>query len=86
MNKTISEKKAFLEEIIPLAADPSRKDEIQQKHYDFLLQDTNGGKMYKYRSFDSHGYALNSLIRSTALARIRSTIRLIRKWALTFNQ
>ena len=65
MNKTISEKKTFLEEIIPLAADPSKKDEIQQKHYDFLLQHTNGGKMYKYRSFDSHGYALNSLINGT---------------------
>ncbi len=65
MNKTISEKKAFLEEIIPLAADPSKKDEIQQKHYAFLLQNTNGGKLYKYRTFDSHGYALNSLINGT---------------------
>ena len=65
MNKTISEKKAFLEEIIPLAADPSKKDEIQQKHYAFLLKDTNGGKLYKYRTFDSHGYALNSLINGT---------------------
>ena len=65
MNKTISEKKAFLEEIIPLAADPSKKDEIQQKHYAFLLKDTNDGKLYKYRTFDSHGYALNSLINGT---------------------
>lgn len=65
MNKTISEKKAFLEEIIPLAADPSRKDEIQQKHYAFLLQNTNDGKLYKYRPFDSHGNALNSLINGT---------------------
>lgn len=62
---TSKEKKAFLEEIIPLAADPSKKDEIQQKHYAFLLKDTNGGKLYKYRTFDSHGYALNSLINST---------------------
>ena len=29
MNKTISEKKAFLEEIIPLVADPLKKDEMQ---------------------------------------------------------
>ena len=65
MNKTISEKKAFLEEIIPLAADPSKKDEIQQKHYAFLLKNTNDGKLYKYRTFDSHGYALNSLINGT---------------------
>ena len=65
MNKTISEKKTFLEEIIPLAADPSKKDEMQQKHYAFLLQNTNGGKLYKYRTFDSHGYALNSLINGT---------------------
>lgn len=65
MNKTISEKKTFLEEIIPLAADPSTKDEMQQKHYAFLLQNTNGGKLYKYRTFDSHGYALNSLINGT---------------------
>ncbi len=65
MNKTISEKKAFLEEIIPLAADPSKKDEIQQKHYAFLLKGTNGGRLYKYRTFDSHGYSLNSLINST---------------------
>ena len=63
--KTISEKKAFLEEIIPLAADPSKKDEIQQKHYAFLLKNTNGGKLYKYHTFDSHGYALNSLINGT---------------------
>lgn len=65
MNKTISEKKTFLEEIIPLAADPSKKDEMQQKHYAFLLQNTNSGKLYKYRTFDSHGYALNSLINGT---------------------
>ena len=65
MNKTISEKKTFLEEIIPLAVDPSKKDEMQQKHYAFLLQNTNGGKLYKYRTFDSHGYALNSLINGT---------------------
>lgn len=62
---TSEEKKAFLEEIIPLAADPSKKDEIQQKHYAFLLKDTNDGKLYKYRTFDSHGYALNSLINGT---------------------
>ena len=65
MSLTSEEKNAFLEEIIPLAADPSKKDEIQQKHYAFLLKDTNGGKLYKYRTFDSHGYALNSLINST---------------------
>ena len=59
------EKKAFLEEIIPLAAYPSKKDEIQQKQYDFLLKNTNGGKLYKYRTLDSHGYALNSLINGT---------------------
>ena len=65
MSLTSEEKKAFLEEIIPLVTDPSKKDEIQQKHYSFLLQNTNGGKLYKYRTFDSHRYALNSLINGT---------------------
>lgn len=65
MNKTISDNKTFLEEIITFAIDPSKKDEMQQKHYAFLLQNTNGGKLYKYRTFDSHGYALNSLINGT---------------------
>lgn len=65
MSITSEEKKAFLEEIIPIATDPSKKDEIQKKHYAFLLKDTNGGKLYKYRTFDSHGYALNSLINGT---------------------
>lgn len=64
-NYSSEEKRRFLEEIIPLATDASRETEIQQKQYDFFLKGTNGGKLYKYRTFDNHGYALSNLINGT---------------------
>lgn len=62
---TSKEKREFLEEVIPLASDPLCGNKMQKKLYDFLLENTNGGKLYKYRTFDSNGYALNSLINGT---------------------
>ena len=59
------DKKAFLEEIIPFIANPSKIPEIQDKLYKFLIHDTNGGKLYKYRCFDKEGYSVNGLLHQT---------------------
>lgn len=59
------EKRVFLEEIVPLAFDPSSKGIVHSKHCEFFLRETMNGKMYKYRSFDANGYSLDNLSTNT---------------------
>lgn len=35
--------------------------ELQEQLHQLLLNDTNGGKLYKYRAFDTNGYSLKNL-------------------------
>ena len=65
MSISSEEKKAFLEEIIPLAFDPSQKGIVPRQLYELFLRETTNGKMYKYRSFDRNGYALSNLSTGT---------------------
>lgn len=51
----------FLNEIIPLAADATKLSEAEQKIREYLLRNTNGGKLYKYCSFDIKGYNVNNI-------------------------
>ena len=55
----------FLDEIIALGFDTEKKSEFLQMLSDYLLKHTQDGRLYKYRAFDSNGYALNSLITGT---------------------
>lgn len=59
------EKREYIKKCLPLALDPANKSETQRKRYELLLRDSAEGKLYKYRTFDSNGYALNSLITKT---------------------
>ncbi len=54
------EKRKVLNEIIDGSKDPTKKEEVQKMLYDLMLRDTNGGKLYKYRSFDKDGYSLKN--------------------------
>ena len=58
---TSNEKREFLEKIILLSGDQANAEQVQRLQFDFLLHDTDGGKLYKYRSFDRKGYSLKSL-------------------------
>ena len=55
-NTTIKEK--LLDELIYLASDVSKENEAQQKLYKLLLDDTNEGKLYKYRSCNTRNLSL----------------------------
>ena len=55
------EKRAFMEEIIRMSHEKIQPLELQIQLHKFLLRDTNGGKLYKYRAFDSDGYSLKNL-------------------------
>jgi len=59
------EKRKFLEEIFKKARQNEQPIDIQRQWYKFLLRDTNGGKLYKYRSFDLEGYSLENLQENT---------------------
>lgn len=59
------EKRAFLEAVLPLAAVQGKGDEAQDKLYDFVLKNTNDGKLYKYRKLDKEGHSLENLLTGT---------------------
>lgn len=55
------EKKKLLEDMIKMSYQKIEPIELQRQLHTFLLRDTNGGKLYKYRSFDKDGYSLKNL-------------------------
>lgn len=55
------EKRDFINKLIALAAQHDEKLEAQEELHKMLLRDTNGGKLYKFRSFDKKGYAIKSV-------------------------
>ena len=55
------EKKKVIEDMIKMLCQKIEPIEIQRQLHVFLLRDTNGGKLYKYRSFDKDGYSLKNL-------------------------
>ena len=59
------EKRAFLEAVLQLAAVQVKGDEAQDKLYDFVLKNTNDGKLYKYRKLDKEGHSLENLLTGT---------------------
>ena len=59
------EKREFIENIIKMSHQQVPVLELQLQLHEFLLRDTDGGKLYKYRSFDKNGFSLNSLEKGT---------------------
>ena len=57
---TREEKKKCLAEVIQMAATSGQEKAALKTLYDLLLRDSNGGKLYKYRSFDSKGFSLKN--------------------------
>lgn len=55
------EKKKVIEDMIKMSYHKIEPIELQRQLHAFLLRDTNGGKLYKYRSFDKDGYSLKNL-------------------------
>lgn len=55
------EKRKLTKELIALFGSNCDVEEIQYKLHEMLLNDTNGGKLYKYRTFDKSGYSLGNL-------------------------
>ena len=59
------EKKKVIEDMIKMSYQKIEPIELQRQLHTFLLRDTNGGKLYKYRSFDKKGYSLKNLQEGT---------------------
>lgn len=59
------EKKKVIEDMIKMSYQKIEPLELQRQLHAFLLRDTNGGKLYKYRSFDKDGYSLKNLQEGT---------------------
>lgn len=59
------EKKKVIEDMIKMSYQKNEPLELQRQLHAFLLRDTNGGKLYKYRSFDKDGYSLKNLQEGT---------------------
>lgn len=59
------EKKKVIEDMIKMSYQKIEPIELQRQLHTFLLRDTNGGKLYKYRSFDKDGYSLKNLREGT---------------------
>ncbi|MBQ2901285.1 MAG: DUF2971 domain-containing protein [Agathobacter sp.] len=55
------EKKRLIEDMIKMSYQIIEPVELQRQLHNFLLRDTNEGKLYKYRSFDKDGYSLKNL-------------------------
>ena len=55
------EKKRLIEDMIKMSYQKIETVELQRQLHNFLLRDTNEGKLYKYRSFDKDGYSLKNL-------------------------
>lgn len=59
------EKKKLLDDMIKMSYQKKEPIELQRELHAFLLRDTNGGNLYKYRSFDKKGYSLKNLREGT---------------------
>ena len=59
------EKRKYIEDMIKMSYQKINPAELQCQLHTFLLRDTNGGKLYKYRSFDKDGYSLKNLREGT---------------------
>lgn len=59
------EKKKKIDDMIKMSYQKVAPIELQRQLHAFLLRDTNGGKLYKYRSFDKNGYSLKNLQEGT---------------------
>lgn len=59
------DKKKLIEDMIKMSYQKIEPIELQRQLHTFLLRDTNGGKLYKYRSFDKDGYSLKNLQEGT---------------------
>ena len=55
------EKRKVIDDMIKMSYQKIEPIELQRQLHAFLLRDTNGGKLYKYRSFDEDGYSLKNL-------------------------
>lgn len=55
------EKRKFIEDMIKMSYQKVQPLEIQRQLHRFMLKDTNGGRLYKYRTFDRDGYSLQNL-------------------------
>lgn len=62
---TLDEKKQFIEKILDSSDKPEKSKELQDKLYKLLMDETSNGKLYKYRTFDKDGYALDNLKNNT---------------------
>lgn len=59
------EKKDFMKHLINMSYQKIESKELQLQLHTLLLRDTNGGKLYKYRSFDKDGYSLKNFQEGT---------------------
>lgn len=59
------DKRAFLENVLLLASVQGKSEEAQEKLYEFIIEHTNAGKLYKYRTFDKKGHSLENLNNGT---------------------
>lgn len=55
------DKRKLIENLIASSCNPENALEMQKQLYEFLIQDTLSGKLYKYRSFDKDGFSLQNL-------------------------
>lgn len=55
------EKRKIIEDMIKMSYQQIQPIELQHQLHKLLLRDTNGGKLYKYRSFDKRGYSYKNL-------------------------
>lgn len=58
-------KRVFIENLIASSRKPENALKMQKQLYEFLLQDAQNGKLYKYRSFDKDGFSLKNLRENT---------------------
>jgi len=59
------EKLKTVSSLITLSLEKIDEDIVQKQLHELLLCDTIDGKLYKYRSFDSNGFALKNLEEGT---------------------
>lgn len=59
------DKKRLIDEVIDMAIRGESTEKIGKKQRELLMRYTNGGKLYKYRSFDSEGHSIENLKKGT---------------------
>ena len=62
---SFEEKRKKIEDIVRKLCQKIQPLEFQLQLHELLMEDTNGGKLYKYRSFDKEGYSLKNLQEGT---------------------